>query len=76
MFRALRNHLKTSWRKNGPVTSEKTRRTRNRFAAVVATAAASVAIGSVAVRNSQRVFDEDLSSKPLGTVYKFQGESA
>jgi len=72
MFRALRNHLKTSWRKNGPVTSEKTRRTRNRFAAVVATAAASVAIGSVAVRNSQRVFDEDLSSKPLGTVYKFQ----
>ena len=76
MFRALRNHLKTTWKKNGPVSSEKTRKNRNRFAAVVATAAASVAIGSVAVRNSERVFDENLSSKPLGTVYKFQGESS
>lgn len=72
MFRALRNQLKISWKKNGPINSEKSRRNRNRFAAVVATAAASVAVGSVAVKNSQRVFDEDLTSKPLGSVYNFQ----
>ena len=77
MFRALRNQLKISWKKNGPINSEKSRRNRNRFAAVVATAtaAASVAVGSVAVKNSQRVFDEDLTSKPLGSVYNFQGLS-
>ena len=73
MFRALRNQLKISWKKNGPINAEKSRRNRNRFAAVIATAAASVAVGSVAVKNSQRVFDEDLSSKPLGSVYNFQG---
>ena len=73
MFRALRNQLKISWKKNGPINSEKSRRNRNRFAAVVATAAASIAVGSVAVKNSERVLDEDLRSKPLGSVYNFQG---
>ena len=70
IFRALRNQLKISgWRKNGgPL--EKSRKNRNRLAAAVV---ASVAFGSVAVKNSQTVFDEDLSTKPLGSVYQFQG---
>ena len=71
VFRALKNQLKLSWKKNGAINPEKSK--RNRYAAMVATAAASVAFGSVAVKNSQTVFDGDLTTKPLGTVYKFQG---
>merc|ERR1712241_474589 len=68
IFRAFRNQLRISgWKKNGgPL--EKSRKNRNRLAAAVA----AVAFGSVAAKNSQTVFDEDLSTNPLGSVYQFQ----
>merc|ERR1712241_648826 len=69
IFRALRNQLRISGLKKNGGPLEKSRKNRNRLAAAVA---ASVAFGSVAVKNSQTVFDEDSSTNPLGSVYQFQ----